>query len=53
MDLEEGFPRTAILSVQDDFRRTCSRLPETMKDSGHISLPCTKLHCEIKWIEYY
>ena len=44
---------TAILSAQDDFQSTRSRLQEIVEDTGHIFLLYPKFHCELNWIEYY
>ena len=38
---------TAILSAQDDFQRTRSRLQERVGDTGHISLLYPKFYCEL------
>ena len=42
-----------MLSSQDDFKCTRSRLQEIVEDTGHIFIPYTKFHCELNWIEYY
>ena len=42
---------TEILSAQDDFRSTRSRLQEIVEDAGHIFLLYLKFHCELNWIE--
>ena len=43
----------AILSAQEDFKSTRSRLQEIVEEAGHIFLPHPKFHCELNWIEYY
>ena len=44
---------TAVLSSQDDFKSTRSRLQEIVEDAGHIIILYPKFHCEFNWIEYY
>ena len=44
---------TAVLSAQEDFKSTRSRLQEIVEDAGHIFILYPKFHCELNWIEYY
>ena len=44
---------TAILSAQNDFRSTHSRLQEIAEGAGHIFLLYPKFHCEPNWLEHY
>ena len=44
---------TAVLSSQDDFKSTRSRLQEIVEDAGHIFILYPKFHCELNWTEYF
>ena len=44
---------TTVLSSQDDFKSTRSRLQEIVEDTGHIFILYPKFHCELNWIDYW
>ena len=52
LDWEGGCGETTLLSAQEDFKSTRSRVQEIVEGAGHNFVLCPRSHCELIFIVY-